>query len=63
MAIVDKEYGMTRDRRQFTILNGLVTVIDTPGIEIALLNKGSVTGDESTSQLKQDIFQQSLTAI
>lgn len=40
-----------------------MTVIDTPGIEIALLNKNNVSGDEPTSQLKQDIFQQSLTAI
>jgi GTP-binding protein len=69
LAIVDKEYGMTRDRREFTILNGMVTVIDTPGIEVSLLakqtnaNNFSESPEHSRSQLKQDIFQQSLNAI
>lgn len=39
LAIVDKLAGMTRDRREFTILEGLVKVIDTPGVEIDFIGK------------------------
>ncbi len=71
LAIVDKEYGMTRDRREFTILNGMVTVVDTPGIEVGLLAKTTKSSHPNLSenqqhshrQLKHDIFQQSLNAI
>jgi 50S ribosomal subunit-associated GTPase HflX len=32
LALVDHHPSMTRDRRQFTIMDGLVTLIDTPGV-------------------------------
>ena len=68
LAIVDKEYGMTRDRREFNLLEGMVTVVDTPGVEVNLLAKNRRNlreGDDGydQAQLKQDIFQQTMTAI
>ncbi len=68
LAIVDKEYGMTRDRREFNVLEGMVTVVDTPGVEVNLLAKNRRNlreGDDGydQAQLKQDIFQQTMTAI
>ena len=68
MAIVDKEYGMTRDRREFNVIEGMVTVVDTPGVEVNLLAKNRrnlLEGEDGydQAQLKQDIFQQTMTAI
>lgn len=37
IAIVDKLHGMTRDRKEFNILNGLASVIDTPGVEVSFI--------------------------
>jgi len=45
IAIVDPHRGTTRDRKEFTILEGLVSVIDTPGVEADLLKKGTVSGN------------------
>lgn len=33
LAIVDELAGLTRDRKEYNIMNGLVKVIDTPGVE------------------------------
>jgi predicted GTPase len=68
LAIVDKEYGMTRDRREFNVIEGMVTVVDTPGVEVNLLAKNRrnlLEGEDGydQAQLKQDIFQQTMTAI
>jgi predicted GTPase len=41
LAIVDNHAGMTRDRREFTIMEGLVKIIDTPGVEVEALGKKS----------------------
>ncbi len=57
LAIVDNQPGMTRDRREAVIMEGLVKVIDTPGIEIDLLAK------KDKGSLKNDIFRQTITAI
>jgi GTP-binding protein len=59
IAIVDPHQGTTRDRKEFSVLNGLVSVIDTPGVETNLLKKGSVVGDS----LKEEIFKQCIAAI
>ena len=59
IAIVDAHYGTTRDRKEFPILNGLVSLIDTPGVETNLLKKGTVSG----STLKEEIFKQCISAI
>ena len=32
LAIVDKHAGLTRDRKEFSIMNGLVKIVDTPGV-------------------------------
>ena len=32
LAIVDEIAGMTRDRKEFDIMDGLVKIIDTPGV-------------------------------
>ena len=58
LAIVDKLAGMTRDRKEATIMEGLVKVIDTPGVEISALG-GRVT----QKSIKQDIFKQTITAL
>lgn len=59
IAIVDSHYGTTRDRKEFPILNGLVSLIDTPGVETVLLKKGAVSG----ATLKEEIFKQCISAI
>lgn len=45
IAIVDPHRGTTRDRKEFPILQGLVSVIDTPGVETNLLKKGAAAGE------------------
>lgn len=32
MAIVDKLAGLTRDRKEKTIIDGMVKIVDTPGV-------------------------------
>jgi small GTP-binding protein len=32
IAIVDSHSGTTRDRKEFSVLQGLVSIIDTPGV-------------------------------
>jgi tRNA U34 5-carboxymethylaminomethyl modifying GTPase MnmE/TrmE len=39
VAIVDKHRGTTRDRKEFRILEGLASVIDTPGVEVELIRR------------------------
>jgi tRNA U34 5-carboxymethylaminomethyl modifying GTPase MnmE/TrmE len=59
IAIVDPHRGTTRDRKEFPILDGLVSVIDTPGVETNLLKKGAVSGES----LREEIFKQCISAI
>lgn len=39
-------------------MDGLVKVIDTPGVEVSLLTKNS-----ESNAIKQDIFKQTITAV
>jgi small GTP-binding protein len=57
IAIVDKHRGTTRDRKEFSILEGVASVIDTPGVETDLI------GRSTTNKLKEEIFKQTITAI
>ena len=59
IAIVDSHYGTTRDRKEFPLLQGLVSVIDTPGVETDLLKKGAAAG----TTLREEIFKQTVAAI
>jgi len=45
IAIVDSHSGTTRDRKEFPVLEGLISIIDTPGVETDLLKKGAVSGN------------------
>jgi predicted GTPase len=57
IAIVDKHHGTTRDRKEFNILDGIASVIDTPGVETDLIRKSNV------NKLKEEIFKQTISAI
>lgn len=57
LAIVDKHHGTTRDRKEFPILDGMATVIDTPGVETDLIGKSTA------NTLREEIFKQTVTAI